>query len=182
MGEPKQLIQVGGRPLVARCVEAALGSPVWPVIVVLGAHAELIRPSLARFPILAVENAAWPEGMASSIRAGIAALKQFARNLDGAIVALCDQPAFSAGVISQLIDAQRQTGRSIAAALYLGRCGAPALFMRKHFEALASLTGEEGARTLLNGDSGCVAAIEVPELAADLNTPADVARFRSGSS
>jgi molybdenum cofactor cytidylyltransferase len=178
MGEPKQLIQIGGRPLVVRAVEAALASSAWPVIVVLGAHAEKIRPSLARLPVLAVENAAWPEGMASSIRTGIAALRQFTRKLDGAIVALCDQPAFSADAISRLIAAQRQTGRSIAAAQYLGRCGAPALFMRMHFDALASLTGEEGARNLLNGDPGSVAAIEMPELAADLDTPEDLARFQ----
>jgi len=180
MGEPKQLIQIGGRPLVARSVEAALESSAWPIVVVLGANAELIRPSLARFPVLAVENVAWSEGMASSIRVGVAALRQFSRAIDGAIVALCDQPAFSAGVISRLMAAQSQTGRSIAAAHYLGRCGAPALFMREHFDALASLTGEEGARTLLNGDPGRVAAIDMPELAADLDTPADVVRYQSG--
>jgi molybdenum cofactor cytidylyltransferase len=181
MGEPKQLIPFHGRPLVALAVEAALASPVWPVVVVLGANAEKIRPSLARLPVLAVENPAWAEGMASSIRTGITALRQFARSMDGAVVALCDQPAFSAGAISRLIAAQRQTGRGIAAAQYLGRCGAPALFMRRHFDALASLTGEEGARALLNGDPDGVAAVEMPELAADLDTPADVARFRSGA-
>jgi molybdenum cofactor cytidylyltransferase len=178
MGEPKQLIQVEGRPLVVRSIQAALGSSAWPVVVVLGANADWIRPALARLPVLAVENAAWPEGMASSIRTGVAALRQFARALDGAIIALCDQPAFSTDAISRLIDAQRQTGHSIAAAQYLGRCGAPALFMSRHFEALASLTGDEGARTLLNRDPGIVAAVEMPELAADLDTPADLARFR----
>ena len=177
MGEPKQLIPFDGRPLLALAVEAALASPVWPVVVVLGANAEKIRPSLARLPVLAIENAAWSEGMASSIRTGITVLRQFARSLDGAVVALCDQPAFSAGAISRLIAAQRQTGRGIAAAQYLGRCGAPALFMRRHFDALAALTGEEGARALLNGDPDGVAAVEMPELAADLDTPEDVARF-----
>jgi len=92
-------------------------------------------------------------------------------------VALCDQPAFSAGVIARLIEAQRTTGRSIAAARYSGRCGAPALFLREHFAALAALTGEEGARLLLNGDPGRVAAVDLPELAADLDTPEDYDRF-----
>ena len=181
MGEPKQLIQIDGRPLVVLAVEAALASPVWPVVVVLGANAERIRPSLARLPVIAVENAAWPEGMASSIRTGITVLRQFARALDGAVVALCDQPAFSADAILRLIAAQRETGRGIAAAQYIGRRGAPALFMRSHFDALASLTGEEGARALLNGHSESVAAVALPELAADLDTPEDVARYQSGT-
>ena len=184
MGTPKQLLEIGGRPLLVRAVEAALAAPVWPVVVVLGAHAEKIRPVLARLPVLVTENPAWSEGMAASIRAGIATLRQFSRHLDGALVALCDQPAFSADTIAQLIAAQRTTGRSIVAARYGGRNAAPALFLREHFSALAELTGEEGARALLNSDpdlsSGAlakedrVASVDLPALALDLDTPADV--------
>jgi molybdenum cofactor cytidylyltransferase len=177
MGRPKALLEVGGRPLVARAAEAALRAPVWPVVVVVGAEAGLIRAALARLPVLVIENPAWSEGMASSLRAGLATLRQFSRHLDGALVALCDQPAFSAEVIGRLIAAQRETGRTIAAARYDGRCGAPALFLREHFDALAALTGEEGARLLLNGEPSRVAAVDLPELAADLDTPEDYERF-----
>jgi CTP:molybdopterin cytidylyltransferase MocA len=164
--------------LIVRAAEAALASGVWPVVVVLGANADQIRPVLVRLPVLTVENPAWPEGMASSIRVGIAALSQLSRSLEGAVVALCDQPAFSAGTIAQLIAAQRETGRGIAAARYGGRQGAPALFLRAHFPALVALTGEEGARTLLNGDLATVAAVDLPDLAVDLDTPADYAALR----
>ena len=88
MGTPKQLIEFRGAPLVVHAVQAALEAPVWPVIVVLGAHAERIRPVLAKLPVLAVENPAWPEGMASSIRCGIASLGEFSRDLDGGVLAL----------------------------------------------------------------------------------------------
>ena len=70
MGEPKQLLVFDGRPLLVRAVDAALASAAWPVVVVLGAHAEKIRPLLARHPVLISENPAWAEGMASSVRAG----------------------------------------------------------------------------------------------------------------
>ena len=176
MGAPKQLLELGGQPLLLRAVEAALASPAWPVVVVLGAHAEKIRPLLARVPVLVVENAAWAEGMAASIREGIATLQQFSRGLDAAVIALCDQPAFSADVIAQLIAAQRATGRSIVAARYAGRNGAPALFLHEHFSTLVHLTGEEGARTLLNGHPDTVAAVDLPALAVDLDTPEDFAR------
>jgi CTP:molybdopterin cytidylyltransferase MocA len=176
MGEPKQLIEVGGRPLLLRAVEAALGSAGWPVVVVLGAYAERIRPILARVPVLVVDNPAWPEGMASSIREGIAALQQFSRALDAAVIALCDQPAFSAEVIAQLVAAQRASGCGIVAARYRGRNGAPALFLREHFPTLAHLTGEEGARALLNGDPSSIAPVDLPALALDLDTPGDLVR------
>lgn len=175
MGQPKQLLPFSGRPLVVLAAEAALAGGAWPVVVVLGAHAEKIRPALARLPVLVTENSAWPEGMASSIRAGITTLGQFSRTLDAALIALCDQPAFSTAVIAQLIAAQRTTGRGIVAARYNGRHGAPALLLRKHFPALAALTGETGARDLLNGSPDLVAAIDLPALAHDIDTPADYA-------
>ena len=175
MGTPTQLLELAGQPLLVRAVEAALASPAWPVVVVLGAHAEKIRPTLARLPVLTTENPAWAEGMASSIRAGVTTLQQFSRRLDAALIALCDQPAFSAATIAQLVAAQRSTGRSIVAARYSGRHGAPAVFLREHFDTLIHLTGEEGARTLLNGDPGRVAAVDLPALAVDLDTPADFA-------
>ena len=175
MGEPKQLLPLQGRPLLVRAVEAALASPAWPVVVVVGAHSDKIRPVLARHPVLIAENPAWAEGMASSLRAGIDTLRQFSRSLDAALIALCDQPAFSAEAIARLVDAQRATGRSIVAARYADRLGAPALFLREHFAALAALTGEEGARTLLQQYADRVAAVDLPELAIDLDTPGDYA-------
>jgi molybdenum cofactor cytidylyltransferase len=129
--------------------------------------------------VLAVENSAWPEGMAASIRTGITTLGQFSRTLDATLIALCDQPAFDALVIAQLLAAQRATGRSIVASRYAGRHGAPALLLRAHFSALAALTGESGARDLLNGDPTHVTVVDLPALAQDLDTLADVAALRA---
>jgi CTP:molybdopterin cytidylyltransferase MocA len=179
LGSPKQLLALDGQPLLARAAAAALASPAWPVVVVLGAHAERIRPTLARLPVLIAENPAWSEGMAASIRTGIATLQQFSRHLDGALLALCDQPAFSAATVERLLAARAASGRSIVAARYSGRLGAPALFLREHFAALAALTGEEGARALLHADPERVAAVDLPELAMDLDTPDDVARWQA---
>ena len=178
MGSLKQLLALEGTPLLVRAVEAALASPAWPVVVVLGAEAEKLRATLARYPVIVTENPAWSEGMASSIRAGITTLQQFSRGLDAALIALCDQPAFSPATIDALVATQRATGSSIVAARYSGRHGAPALFLREHFPTLAALTGEEGARELLNGPTARVATVDLPDLAFDLDTPGDVARYQ----
>lgn len=178
MGAPKQLLEIEGKPLIVRAAEAALGSAGWPVVVVLGANAERIRPCLARLPVLIAENPTWAEGMASSIRSGITMLRQFSRSLDAAVVALCDQAAFVPTTIEQLVSAQHATGRSIVAARYAGKNGAPALFLREHFAALGALTGDAGARMLLNGSSEQVATVDLPELAFDLDTPGDYERWQ----
>ena len=181
MGQPKQLLPLAGQPLLLRAVDVALGSSAWPIVVVLGANADSIRPLLARLPVLVVENSAWVEGMASSIRTGIAVLQQFSRSLDAALVALCDQPAFSPAVIERLVAERHATGRSIVAARYQNRNGAPALFCREYFPTLAALTGEEGARSLLNANADRVASVELPELAQDLDTPEDYAAAQRSS-
>src|SRR5580693_2630108 len=118
MGQPKQLLPVAGRPLIAHAASAALDSPAWPVVVVLGAHAEKIRPALARLPLLIAQNPAWQEGLASSIRTGLATLENFSRTLDAVLIAPADLPAFSAAAIARLVAAYHTTGHGIAAARY----------------------------------------------------------------
>lgn len=178
MGEPKQLLTLDGQPMLLRVVQTVLESSAWPVVVVLGANAPAIRPLLARHPVLVAENSAWIEGMASSLRTGIAVLQQFSRRIDAALVLLCDQPALTTETLNRLIAQHRATGHDIVAARYNGRNGAPALFSRKHFSAISLLTGEEGARSLLNSASSSVFPIEMPELAVDLDTPADYAALK----
>lgn len=175
MGVPKQLLELKGKPLIVRAVEAALASSAWPVVVVLGANAEKIRSALTRLPVIVAESSAWSEGMAASIRTGVTTLQQFSRSLDAGLFALCDQPGFTADTIAQLLAAQQSTGRGIVAARYSQRNGAPALFLRQHFSELGALTGEEGARALLNGDPSRVTAVDLPELAVDIDTPEDFA-------
>ncbi|MGA2017749.1 MAG: nucleotidyltransferase family protein [Opitutaceae bacterium] len=172
MGSAKQLLELGGRPLVAGAVEAVLGSPARPVVVVVGADAERVRAAIARQPVSVVFNPAWSSGIASSIRLGLSALLGAEPALDAVLVALCDQPALSPAIIGRLAALHRATGL-IAAARYSGRNGAPAVFGREHFAALAALEGDEGARRLLNGRPGLVAAEDLPEMGLDLDTPDD---------
>ena len=171
MGRPKQLLPVGGETLLARTSAVLLAAPVWPVIVALGANADDIRPQLARLPVIVVENEAWPEGMASSIRSGITTLQQFSRSMAGALIALCDQPALTSEMVARLVEEHRRANESIIAARYADRCGAPVLFPHAVFPELQALTGEQGARVVVDAHAAQVVAIDLPELAFDLDTP-----------
>lgn len=178
MGRPKQLLPVDGTPLVVRAANAALGAGLWPVVVVLGANAEKVRPALARLPVLPADNPAWQEGMAASLRAGVGVLQQFSRALPGTLIALCDQPGFDEEAIRRLARERERTQRGITAAKYQGICGAPAFFRREYFLALSALTGEEGAKVLIHRHADELATVELPELAVDLDTPEDYAAYR----
>jgi len=180
MGRPKQLLRIDGTPMIVRVVSAAMDSPLWPIVVVVGSSALEVRAELARLPVLIAENPAWIEGMASSLRAGIATLQSFSRSLDGAVVALCDQPAFTRSTVAQLLEkAPSPLEGRIVAAQYQGRLGSPALFSRTYFEALSSLSGDAGARHVISTaqTAGHVIPVNLPELAFDLDTPADFDRL-----
>ena len=180
MGAAKQLLMVGGVPLVVRAVDAALASAARPVVVVLGARAERVRAPVSGRPVLTVVNPDWRTGMASSIRAGLAALLTAEPGVDAVLLAPCDQPALTSGIIDALWALHRSSGRP-AAARFSGRNAAPAVFGRADFPRLLALSGEEGARGLLNSGPGEVSTLDLPELALDIDTPADVRRWAGGA-
>ncbi len=180
MGATKQLLELDGKSLVVRAVEAALDAGVQTVVVVLGAKAEPIEEQLAPLPAITVRNPDWSSGLGSSVRAGLSALLAAEPALGALAILLCDQPALSPAIIRRLFEVQRATG-GIAAARYGDRNGAPAVFGRAYFPALGRLTGDQGARAILNGPSAEIASIDLPELAVDLDTPADFKRWAAGA-
>ncbi|HEY2365499.1 MAG TPA: NTP transferase domain-containing protein, partial [Polyangiaceae bacterium] len=72
LGTPKQLVPIDGRPLVRHVVEAANASSCDAVAVILGAHAQRIEGAIGGLDVVMLPNARWIEGMASSIRVGVA--------------------------------------------------------------------------------------------------------------
>jgi Uncharacterized MobA-related protein len=180
LGQPKQLLLHEGQPLIARAARAALDAGATPVVVVLGAHAEKIRPALAGLPVSIVENTAWSEGMGASIRTGIAALHDTLPALEAVLLALCDQPHFSAASIRQLTNALHGPA-TIAATRHGNAGGVPALFARVYFPALTLSRGEKGARDLIAAQASATALVDLPELAFDIDTPADLRRLNPGA-
>ncbi len=176
MGRPKQLLPVAGRPLVRLVAEQALAAPVTPVIVVLGAHAAQIGSSLAGLPVQIVVHDQWERGMGSSLRAGVEAVLAAKPETKAVIVALADQPGCSADHFSRLIETHQATGRTIVASATEEGVGPPVLFAAHWFHRLRQLEGAVGARELLREQRAATATVPL-ETAADLDTPADYARF-----
>jgi molybdenum cofactor cytidylyltransferase len=173
MGRAKQLIDSGGTALVARAADAALGAGARPVAVVLGANAQAVAAALRGRPVLAPVNADWRSGMASSIRCGLEALLAADPGIEAVLVAPCDIPGFDARSAAALAQAHWTRGVPAAVRHADGRLGAPAVFGRADFPALAALTGDEGARGLLNRADAQAAGLDLPALSRDLDTPAD---------
>jgi molybdenum cofactor cytidylyltransferase len=168
LGRAKQLVEVQGSSLVRRAVEACLAAGCTPVVAVVGHEAGAVRRALDGSGATIVENADWSEGMASSIRAGVAGLDSGTRAV---VLAVCDQPAFEVSVVRRLIEAWDGSDDARVACAYAATLGVPALFGRTWFERLSALHGRRGAKGLLRSDVERVVAVEWPEGAVDLDEP-----------
>jgi molybdenum cofactor cytidylyltransferase len=179
LGIPKQLVELRGRPLLRAVVDEAR-SVCDRVLVVLGAQAHAIAPALEGADAEVCVNDDWSEGMASSVRQGIAwADRQLS---SAALLLVCDQPALNARHLQRLVDVHRR-GAPLVASRYAGTLGVPALFGRTSFSELRALRGDEGARGILRRSTG-VAAVDWEPGASDVDTRDDIRRLdllRNGS-
>lgn len=175
MGRPKPLLPTseGVSPLIVQILDTLLITRAWPVVVVLGAEAGLIRPVLARRPVQIADNPAWAEGLGSSVRAGLEVVRRFPPPIDGVLLVTCDQPGLSVEAVNALTAAGLANPYGLAATVHPDGGGVPAFFARQHFDALAALSGDRGARDLLRQQPERVALVSRPELILDLDTPAE---------
>jgi len=177
MGSPKQLLQIDGVTLVRRAAETALASRCEGVYLIVGAAAEAVRQEVQELRLQVVENRDWEKGLAQSIRVGIEAVRAARPEFDAAILFPVDQPEIQPALLDRLIEVFESGEREIVACTYAGSVGAPALFSRRHFTELAALSGDRGAKSVLEARGAEVARVPFPEGATDLDTPADYQRF-----
>jgi molybdenum cofactor cytidylyltransferase len=173
LGQPKQNLVFQGKTLLQRAIEAALASVCEPVIVVLGANEEVIRPTIDSYSIQIIHNAEWREGIASSIRLGIKTLQESA--VTSAILMLCDQPFVSSLLLNELI--KQGANKDIVACAYNNTVGTPVLFSSAYFEELLRLTGDEGAKKLLWKHQEIVISILFPSGGVDIDTVEDYGKL-----
>lgn len=149
LGKPKQLVSYQGKTLLDIASMAAIESSCKPLVVVLGAYASEILEQHQHAGISYIINESWAEGMSSSISAGLTTLLAQDNTLQQLIIAVADQPFISSEIFEILIKKQQHSGKSMVASSYAQTIGTPALFRRKYFDELLSLSGNEGAKHLL---------------------------------
>lgn len=177
MGRPKQLLPYRGRSLLRHMAIEAIASQCYPIIVVLGAYAEQIKPEVNDLDLQVVENQQWAEGIGTSIRAGIAKLTATSQTIQATIVILCDQPLVSSQQLDRLVEAYYSTHSAIVASEYAETLGVPALFSRELFAELMMLDAVTGAKRVIGQHIQEVYPVSFPAGAIDLDTPTDYEQF-----
>lgn len=168
LGQPKQLIQVGGESLLRRTARLAVQAGCAPVWVVLGFAAEQMRPELQGLPVQALTNAHWSRGMASSLRSGVSAAQVSA---DAVLLLVCDQVRLSGDHLRALLTQHRGGTTAITASAYGGRLGVPAIFNARLFSELLQIEGDRGAREVIERHPAETQAVSWLDGAFDLDSP-----------
>jgi molybdenum cofactor cytidylyltransferase len=181
MGGPNKLLaELSGKKLVRIATEQALASKASEVIVVTGHQAELVEQALAGLKVKLVRNPDFAGGLASSVKAGIAAV---AKDADGAVICLGDMPLIDAHLIDRLVEAfDPDRGNLIVVPVAEGRRGNPVLWSRRFFSELLTLDGDIGARHLIAKHAEAVAEVPVDGESAflDIDTPQALEGARRG--
>ena len=173
MGQPKQLLEVGGRPLLEKVVAAACAACLDDVVVVLGARAVEIEASVDFGRARVVVNAEHEQGMSTSLRAGIASL---APEVSRALVILGDQPDVNAALLDRLLDLQEASGLPAAALSFEGLLHPPMVLTRALWAGLEALEGDVGLRAVVRAPPELVAALPAEPPGGhpvDIDTPED---------
>lgn len=175
MGRNKLLLEIGGRTLLRRAVEAAAAGGLEPVIVVLGHDAERAAAELAGTSCRTVFNADYAFGRGSSLRAGVGAVPAGAA---AAVALLGDMPHVTAEMIAAVVARYRATGAPLVVSEYGDVIAPPVLYDRALFAEIAQLDARCDKR-VVKRHLAVAERLAWPRAAlADVDEPADYEALR----
>lgn len=158
----KLLHLVDGEPLLHRVVRAFLDVGLVELIVVLGHEARVVQESLSRFDLRTVVNPNFEEGMGSSLSFGVKALPK--KNLDGVFVCLGDLPELKSSHVEMVRDAFiAARSEQIVVPRVSGKRGHPVCFPHWCFDRLEELSGDKGARGVIESEGARVMTLEMSD-------------------
>lgn len=172
LGEPKQLLKFKGKTLLRNVVEEAI-KVSQSVVVVTGSGHSQISKEIEDLKVKIVENIHWNEGMGPSIKIGITQLLNEFPEVQNIIISVCDQPFIKASVFSDLIQMQKDSQKGIVASKYSDTLGTPVLFTKKYLEELSRLSGQEGAKKIIQKFKDDIAEMNFEKGAIDIDTQTD---------
>lgn len=174
MGSPKQLLPYHGKTFLERIIDTAL--EVFDqnqIILVLGAHHHEISLSIKDKNIQIVINDDWKSGMSSSIKSGLKKLSGLFPEMEKCFITVCDQPYLTHTLFLKMFQLQETSSKRIVASAYTDTLGVPALFSKKYFDPLMNLTGEQGAKKIIQQNMNDVACFTFEKGNVDIDTPSD---------
>jgi molybdenum cofactor cytidylyltransferase len=178
LGQPKQLVIIGGETLLDRTIRVAHEAAYAPIFVVLGANQKTISSTAKLDCTHVIRNEDWQIGISTSIQSGIREVLQLTPLPDSALILVCDQPYLSAEHLVNLRSEKASRGdETIVVSGYAQVIGIPAIFPSSQFAELLKLEGDQGARSLLRTSTCSLAIVPFPDGEIDVDLPSDLSNL-----
>jgi molybdenum cofactor cytidylyltransferase len=171
MGEPKMLLDWGGKTIIQHVVQTLLSAGLTRISVVVGAHRERIAEVLTEEPVQLVYNREWATGeMLSSVQAG---LKAESSQVKGVLIVPGDHPAISTTTIDTMVTAFLNNNAAIVLPEFHGRTGHPLIIHHKLWDEVLSLDRTVGLRQLMHNHIHEILRVDIgtDEIFRDIDTP-----------
>jgi CTP:molybdopterin cytidylyltransferase MocA len=178
MGEPKQLLRLGGKTLLAQTLENVRAARVGEIVLVLGFAAGPIAQKIATDGVTVVVNQTYQQGMGTSLRVGLSALDPLTQ---AALIVLADQPLVRPRTLDQIIDQYQQSSAQIVVPIYQGFRGNPVLLDRSVFPEVMALSGDIGCRAIFGNHVDGIVKVAVDDIGIllDIDSKDDFAKLRN---
>jgi molybdenum cofactor cytidylyltransferase len=171
MGQPKLLMNWHNHTIVEQTIDNYLNSSVNETIVVIGYKAGEIEKAIGDRSVITVLNPHYAKGMSTSIIAGLDFVSVKAR---GILLALADQPLLDKNPINKLIEAFDSSDKGIVVPVHKGKRGNPVILDVKYRKEILALTGDIGAKEIVDRNPDDVLEIDVGEhTITDIDNPED---------
>ncbi|MDH3467995.1 MAG: nucleotidyltransferase family protein [Gammaproteobacteria bacterium] len=170
----KLLLEINGKPMIEYVTDNIGAAALTEIIVVTGHDRERVETALRDRPVRPVFNPHHASGLSASLRIGLLAL----HDVDGVLVCLADMPKVNKVHIDKLLAAFDSTPRhSICVPYYAGERGNPVLWPRRYFDEIEQLTGDVGAKAVLERHKSAVRQVPMPDpgVLFDIDKPGDAA-------
>jgi len=147
MGVFKPLLPLGEKTVIETAVNSLRQGGIQDIRVVTGYQGEKIHAVLAGFTGQVLDNPLYPEGMFSSILAGIRSVEPDA---EAFLLLPGDNPLIRRHSIKEILKVYRKTGAAVVYPVFNGKRGHPPLISAKCFPAILQSDGAGGLRAVLD--------------------------------
>lgn len=181
----KQLANVNGKPLFSHCLEQYLSDDkpikgIEKVTIVLGCYKQQLHALLPNgVEPCEVDN--WHLGMGHSLAESICKIDTETTHV---LIALADQIAINTDIVKRMLLTSSEHPSKIVAAKFKNsllqeNIGPPVIFPAQYFKQLKELSGDRGAKRVIQRNLENVMCLTIPEAALDIDTPEDLLSYKT---
>lgn len=168
-GSPKALANLSGKAIIQHVQNALLQSTCDQIIVVLGAHAREIEPSIfIHSRIRVVYNKQYYFGQTSSVQAG---WREAEMSCEGVLFLPVDCPWVKTSSIDTIIQHFKQHDPDVLIPTYQNKKGHPPIFHQRLRSKVLELPRDIGLNSLFANHPPQIIEIEDPGIVQSFNTP-----------